>query len=374
MRIGIDARILQRQKRGIANYVYQLIHHIVQLDAQHEYYLYVMSSFEHNVPRGEYQPVLDSFAEYPNVRVVNIDAPNGFIWEQFRLPKAVCDDRLDLLHMTMNRAPYRCPCPCIATVHDMMEMTFFDSFFRTCADLRGRFYEWRVGWYITYMYYYLFPRCAHIITVSNSSKNDIMRMLKIPASRITVIYEAAGAEYTAQDVEKQPYLFALGGMGHKNTPAVMHAFARLPDALKQTHQLVIQGTYPHLQALADALNEPNIVLRASDFTRSIADMYRTAIGFVYVSLYEGFGLPALEAMACGTPVIASNCGSIPEITGDAALKVDPENVDSIADTMKLLLTDSHLRNQLKISGLHRASQFSWKKTAAEHLAVYQLFG
>ncbi|RJP60449.1 MAG: glycosyltransferase family 1 protein [Candidatus Auribacter fodinae] len=371
MRIGLDGRLLLRQLRGMAVYLLNTLSHILETDRSNEYILYTMDPFEHNCPPEDYSPVLDRLRVYPNLRIVNISAPNQFIWEQIKLPVQARKDRLDLLHMTANRAPRFVPCKLVITVHDMIELLFFDAFFRTLTGLRGRFYEWRVGMYIKYMYTRIFPRADHIISVSRNSANDITRLAGIPESRITVIHEACADEFKPLGIPREGFLLVLGGMGHKNTTSVLRAHSRLPEPLREKHPLVVHGAYPHLRELAAELGNTYITVQPSDFSVSLASLYNRAVGFVYVSLYEGFGIPPLEAMACGTPVIASNRGSVPEIVGDAALKVNPESVDEIAQAMQKLLTDPDLRSKLRAGGLQQASRFSWKKCASEHLLVYQ---
>ena len=372
MRIGLDGRLLIRQLRGMALHINNTLHEILKVDPQNEYRLYIHENFAYNVVPEEYTPVLDALKKYPNLSVVNIDAPNAFQWEQRYLPNRLKSENLDILHMPANRAPFRCPArKLIVTVHDMIEIIFFDHFFRGLSGLRGRFYEYRVELYIKFMYKYIFPRADLIFTVSESSRQDIHRIIGVPLSKIKVCCNAHNPLFKYLDLSRKKYLLTFGkGAKHKNSDSVLKAFAMLPDDLKEHYQLLIVGKTPSLEHLAAELDEKNIIFTDAD-DQTLLELYNKALGFVFVSFYEGFGIPALEAMVCGTPVIASTTSSVPEIVGDAGLLVNPKDITQIRDAMQKILTDEKLRAKLSKAGLKRAELFSWKKNADMHLEVYK---
>ncbi len=374
LRIGLDGRLLLRNLRGIAVYIYNVLEHILQHDNRNQYIIYVNESSPYNISKKIYKKTLDSLTRYPNCKVININAPNQFLWEQFYLPKRIRKDKLDILHMGANRAPLYCPCRLIVTIHDMIEILYFEHFFRTLSGLRGRCYDYRVGMYIKFLYYHIFKKADLIITVSHNSANDIHRMSAIPLSKIKVIYLGYDKKlYRNRSIGKEDYLMALGGMGHKNTSAIIKAFIRLPKRLREKYKLRIIGITPHIKKLVEEISEPNIILQDSDFSVPLTELYSKSLGLVYVSLYEGFGIPPIEAMACGTPVIASNRGSVPEITANSTLSVNPDDIDAISHAMEKILTNKSLRNNLIEAGLDRVQQFSWEKCAEQHLAIYNSF-
>jgi len=226
-----------------------------------------------------------------------------------------------------------------------------------------------------------------IITVSNSTKNDLMNHFNIPKEKIRVIFEAADEKFKSLNNKETkevkykyhlnfPFILYVGGLAvHKNIPALIKAFYKVKKKGIQ-HKLVITGTkrwkYKEIFETIDKLDLQNDVV----FTGYVSDedlpaLYNAADLFVYPSIYEGFGLPPLEAMACGTPVITSNTSSLPEVVGDAGIMVDPYDVNGLADAMHEVLANEGLRANMIKNGLERAKMFSWEKCARETLKVYE---
>jgi len=251
-------------------------------------------------------------------------------------------------------------------------------------------------------------RAEAIITVSQASKRDIVRYLHIPPERIHVTYEAAGETFQPVEDEACPgpsrraqltavrqkyalperYLLYLGGFDQrKNLSALLRAFALLVNkqrhcvlSLSKEARLVIAGNLPGQDT--PLFPDPRRLVRElgveerAIFTGWVAEEDKPAIlsgatAFVFPSLYEGFGLPALEAMACGTPVIASNRSSLPEVVGEGGILVEPTDVEALAEAMEVLLVDDALRAELRQRALAQAAKFSWKQTALETLAIYR---
>jgi glycosyltransferase involved in cell wall biosynthesis len=243
----------------------------------------------------------------------------------------------------------------------------------------------------TWIYRYWLPRVAPrmdaVITVSQASKQDIVRYLKIPPHKVHVVYLCANQAYkplpaaVVADVRQRyqlpdAYLLYVGSYEpRKNLMRLLQAFARLKQPSLR-HKLVIVGPRRHTASqiaskLAELGIEQNVILTDYIKEADLPAIYNGADLFVFPSLYEGFGLPPLEAMACGTPVITSNTSSLPEVVGDAALIVDPYDIDALAVMIKRALFDEDLRTDLRRRGMQRAAQFTWERTACETLEVYR---
>jgi len=264
------------------------------------------------------------------------------------------------------------------------------------AVMKGRYAS---GWNPLYRAYLslmerAIRRADRIITISESSRRDIVRCAGIPESRIRVIplgvdrsfrpvrdpriLKAAAIRYRLPE----KYLFYTGGIEtRKNIPALVSAFQKMSAGGNTDCRLVIGGNVQDEKAfpgLVQCIRSARLEGRVQ-FTGFIADadlpaVYSLAVAFVYPSLYEGFGFPPLEAMACGTPVICSNRSALPEITGKAGLPVDPEDTDQLVCSMSALLKDAGLRRRLSGLGLERAKLFDWDRTARLTLDVYHEFG
>jgi glycosyltransferase involved in cell wall biosynthesis len=221
----------------------------------------------------------------------------------------------------------------------------------------------------------------HVVTVSQWSKKDIATHLSFPPERISVVPPGV-ADHFRPLVASEPdgggkkYVLSVAGADRtKNLETLIEAFARLPVHLRDTHDLVLAGDLrnrPELRVRVRQLDLerhtkfPGIVTEAQ-----LIDLYQHAVVFVFPSRYEGFGLPVLEAMACGCPVIASNTSSLPEVFGNAALSADPLDVKGFADHLEQVLIDPQCRQELRRKGLLRASMFSWEHTAGEMVKVYE---
>lgn len=226
--------------------------------------------------------------------------------------------------------------------------------------------------------------CDKIIAVSETTKQDIVEILKIPERKIKVVYEAADPDFSLRDaaqVQKVKEKFNINGRyllcvgarePRKNLNRLIAAFVEVAKA-NQDLSLVIVGKYGWGEDMAEKTKAQTSSLKVLGFVEKdeLAALYSGAIGFVYPSLYEGFGLPILEAMACGCPVITSNIGSMKEIAGNASLLIDPESIESLAGAMSAVLRNTKVQTELKIKGFKRAGEFSWERTAAQTLEVYR---
>jgi glycosyltransferase involved in cell wall biosynthesis len=378
MKIGINTLFFKYPASGSGQYLLHLLRALTEVDQENQYILlspYPMSQksgFLTGLPYLE--TPLPAFAA-GNERLEKL------IWEQFTAPSATRKAEVDLFHIPYFGPPFF-PCtPVVMTIHDVIPLRLPN--YRTRITMKA--------------YLQLIARAAHkailIITVSQHARQDMMDALKLPSERIRVIYEAAGDEYqpitdaailagirTRYGLNER-YILYLGGLDQrKNVLQLVRAFAHL---YRQMHdpdlQLLIAGNpdqqtgplFPDPRPLASNLGMTGQIIYRFIEEEDKPAVYSGASVFVFPSLYEGFGLTPLEAMSCGTPVICSNRTSLPEVVGDAAISLDPENLHEMAEAMHSVLTNSELRADLRARSLQRAAQFSWRKTATETVAAYK---
>lgn len=295
-------------------------------------------------------------------------------WEQFVLPFQVRKYKLDLLHSLGYVQPLRLPCKSIVTIHDLN----FYAFGHLMSPMRRE----ALRYFVTQSA----RNADHIITVSQFSKNQIVEILGIPEEKVTVTYNAvkqkAHKVQPFEIVAKQygihrPYILALGGFSpHKNIVSLIKAFAILTQRGFRDLQLVVAGHLPRDRRLLDLFLEDYILRKTLIFTGyvpddTLASLYTYAEVFVFPSLYEGFGIPVLEAFSYEVPVACSNVAALPEIAGDAACYFDPTNVEEMAEIISLLLYSEELRRTLVKKGKERVAQFTWENTAKKTLEVYR---
>ena len=292
--------------------------------------------------------------------------------------------RPDLVHIPLNRVPLAMIRPYVVTVHDMSTLLFEPEE----SDIKMRFRRYR--------YSRGLMRASEVIAVSEATKRDIQNLLGIPGDHIHRVYNAPdpaffgrGDGFEAQEKQRileryqiqYPYLLYAGNIRpHKNVPRLVEAFAVVRDQLsthpvyKDLHLIIIGDTISQYPAVRQAVikSRAENVVRFLGFVpfETLRYFYEAAAAFVFVSRYEGFGLPPLEAMACGTPVVASNVSSLPEVLGDAAVQVNPANVFEIARGITEVLLDEGLRVALVRCGREQAARFSWERTAREVLGIY----
>jgi len=308
----------------------------------------------------------------PGVSLHRLNAGLTFWVEQVGLPRLLARDRISVFLSPYYKCPLRAPCPVMITAHDLFFIRYLGHA-RPVADalktLLARAYA---------------HRAVVVITDSEYSKNAIIKLLGVDCGKVHVIAVAVGEEFKPMPVPatvvqqygmNPPYILYVGNfLPHKNVSRLIQAYACFDKALKDTHQLVLAGgNREHrsdLERLAGSLGVADRVL----FPGLIEDahlpaVYSGAALFVLPSLEEGFGLPALEAMACGAPVAASNRAAIPEVVGDAAVLFDPENVSAIAEAMARALSEPDMRERMRRQGLARAGAFTPNRTAGRVVAL-----
>ncbi len=367
MRIGIDATALPPQLYGAGNYTVNLILALLKVDVANEYVVFTKPSHA-SLFEGHARPqIVQARLASRMLRV---------IWEQSALPLLARRHHLSILHSPHYTLPLLTNCKTIVTFHDM---TFFlypqlhqgykRVFFKTSIRLSAR-------------------RANAIIADSESTRRDILRILKPNAQHVFAIPLGISEKFrrivNVLEIERIRSKFNLpervvlyvGTLEpRKNLPVLMRTFKELVDR-GLNYSLVIVGKkgwqYAEIfQTLEHSGIQERVIFLDYVPETDLPFLYNAADLFVYPSLYEGFGLPVLEAMACGVPVITSNVSAMPEMAGDAGLLVDPRNTDEWADAMQLVLTDRALHDKLAYKGLERSKLFSWERTARETLAVYE---
>jgi glycosyltransferase involved in cell wall biosynthesis len=377
MRIGISTSVIQRGKTGIAQYLFALLRAFLPYANEHHFVLFVL---QEDLPlfdfaRGKMQivPVAEQFRS----PIKNI------LWHQRALPQLARGLQLDVLHVPSYRRMLRSgPCPLVATIHDLAP-------FRVPKKYSpARMFYGRV----------IARRLAHrqnaIIAISENTARDIREFFNVPPARIQVIpnglehdrffpgsREQAQAEIAERHHLHAPFFLYVARLEHpaKNHVRLISAFNDFKSRTSSDWQLVFGGSDWHGAEAIHAAAKQSPFAADIRFLGFVADqdlpnLYRAAEVFVYPSLYEGFGMPPIEAMACGCPVICSTRGSLGEVVGTAAATVDPDDIESMTKQLSLLANDANLRDQLRQSGLAQARNFDWNRTAADTLSTYARVG
>jgi glycosyltransferase involved in cell wall biosynthesis len=363
MRFGIDARLVYYSKAGIGQYIIHLVEGLAEIDPENEYLL-LQSRKDRSI-----------ITNHSNFQRVTVWTPSHHRFEQFALYAETLRLGLDLLHSPDFIPPRHIRCKSVITVHDLAFLLYPHFLTREAARFYGHI-DQAVRW------------ADHIIADSENTKQDTMEHLGVPEDKITVVHVAADPAYqpvnreTARAFVQQAYgldgpylLFVSTIEPRKNLPTLLHGLRQLLDCYRVDAKLVVVGSkgwlwndsLEHIELLG--LEEDVRVLGRVP-TPDLVQLYNAAEALVHPAFYEGFGLTPLEAMLCGTPVVASNVASIPEVVGDAALLIDPNNVDELAVSLWRVLTDSELREEMISKGFRQAQRFSWERAARETLDIY----
>jgi glycosyltransferase involved in cell wall biosynthesis len=368
MRIGIEAqRIFRKNKHGMDYVVLEEIKELQKSDNRNEYFVFVAPGEDHCLHDSK------------NVHIIEIGSNFYPLWEQFSLPRAVNQLNLDMLHCTSNTAPILCKIPMILTLHDII--------FLEPRDKSNKSLYQNMGWlYRRFVVPRILKKCKRIITVSEFEYNNIISKLHIPEEKMVMIYNGYNEWFKPvedieliyqQYIEEPGYFFFLGNTDpKKNTERTLIAYSHYLEKSNVKRKLLMADLdrsflddiieRNHIENIKDYMVIPGYIKNAD-----LPYVYNNAFAFLYTSLRESFGIPLLEAMACGTPVITSNTSSMPEIGGSEALMVNPQNADEITEKMLLLEEDNIIYQKQKEIGIRRAQQFSWKYTAEQLLTVYE---
>jgi len=366
--VGVEARSMLGEPTGVGRYLRNVLREMLQLDPSLKLILYFDRRGDDGL--GENLRILRRFREGGGM--------NAFLWTHRVLPGMLRRDTPPLMHFPFYTLPWSLPCPAVVTIHDI---TF---------TLHPEWFPWR-----SRVAFGLFAprsarRAAHVLTVSECSKRDIVERYCVAPDRVTAVPLAAGETFSPRPPEEieaarrrhrltHPYLIHLGSLHpRRNLERLLDAIAAVRrgggSAGEVTLALVGRVEMPYASV------EPMIRARGLEGTvkhlgyvpeEDLLALLSGAVALVYPSLYEGFGLPVLEAMACGTPVLTSGGSALKETAGDAALLVDPLKTEEIARGIRSILSDGALRARLREAGLARARSFSWRRTAEGTLAVYR---
>lgn len=376
MRIGFNVRPLQtgHKFRGIGTYTYYLLKYLSNIDKGNNYLLFLDGEGEtpdFNFLDKDFKKEVIKFPPWKhNSRIHRV-------WNQHvLLPRKISRAKIDVFHFTELNASLFHPFKNIITIYDLIPLKFPQFYGRNIFN-EYRMRKWTA-------------RSADcIIAISENSKKDIMELMGIPEEKIRVIYLAADEIFRPLDRNQalsnikanygleNKFLLYVGGLEpRKNIEELLEVFKKVLIGLDEEYKLVITGVkdnhYPHVVKVTQDLKiEDKVILTGYISPQELANFYNAASCYVSASLYEGFGLPLLEAMACGTPVVTFDNSSIPEVVGDGALLVESGSTDKLAEGTLRILTDEALRRGLIEKGLKRAKRFSWEKTAKKTLGVYR---
>ncbi len=371
MHIAINAHLLAHtrsfRRAGVSHYIEQLLQHLARVDQTNQYTIFTTRGLDAAAlglpPHFTVQP-----SRFPTINP-RVRIP----WEQFLAPLILRRHHADLFHGTLNVVPLACPVPSVVTIHDLAFIRFpytFRSYNRTYLDLATRVSV---------------RRATRILAVSEHTKREVVGLLGVPAERVVVTPNAARAHFRPPAAEAlaafrtrhrlpEQFVLYVGTLEpRKNLTTLLDAYAQV--ARRSAVPLLVGGgkgwMYDAVFARLEALGLRDRVHFVGYLDEEELPLwYAAARLFVFPSLYEGFGMPPLEAMACGTPVVTSNSSSLPEVVGDAGLMVAPTDVDALAAAIMRLLNDDALHADLRERGLRRAQQFAWHTTAERTRDAY----
>jgi glycosyltransferase involved in cell wall biosynthesis len=372
MHIAINAHLLAHtrsfRRAGVSHYIEQVLVHLGACDRQNRYTIYTTRGLD-----AAAIGLPANFQVRPS-RLPTINPRVRIPWEQFLAPLLVRRIGADVFHGTLNVVPLACPIPSVVTIHDLAFIRFpqtFRAYNRTYLDFATRLTA---------------RRAARILTVSEHTRREVIGLLGVPPERVVVTPNAARAHFRPPPIGAIDQLRARHGLPErfllyvgtleprKNLTTLLEAFAEVARRTDAT--LLIGGGKGWLYT---PIFERLAALGLRDRVRFVGYIdeeelplwYAAATVFVFPSIYEGFGMPPLEAMACGTPVVTSNTSSLPEVVGDAGIMVDPHDAAALAAALTQLLNDADLRADLRTRGLQRAARFTWSTTAERTLRAYE---
>lgn len=368
MRVGIDARSLTSARpSGVEHYVINLIRSLAALPERPDITAYTDG------------PLADAEVEEAigdKIQIKAVRARRG--WLRGALPWRLWRDRVQVAHFPSTILPPLLPCPAVVTVHDLAWMRYPETY--DAADLEMQ----------TQVVPRSIRRARRVIAVSENTARDLAEMLGVPRDKITVVALGVSSEFSPEGGRPPRYAFsgaerlaegcvlhAAGGFHpRKNVARVLEAYARAKGRCEMPPLVVAGGqgsqSLEDLKGRTVRLGIAEDVIFPGHLPEAVlAACLRAAVVAVYPSLYEGFGLPILEAMASGTPVITSDRSSMVEVAGEAALLVNPEDVEELASALVRILSDEALRGDLRARGLARSREFSWQRTAQQTVAVYR---
>lgn len=372
MKIGIEAqRIFRPHKHGMDIVALELIRALQVIDNQNEYFIFVKPDEDRTC-----------LNETPNFHIIEVPGGNYVFWEQIMLPIYARKYGVDVLHCTSNTAPMFLPMPLVLTLHDVIFME------RTTGKNTSSNYQKFGNLYRKWLVPKIIGKCKSIVTISEVEKANIIKVLGLPADAVTVVHNGVSGRFGMKPSEEilkevrndlgltNDFFLFLGNVEPRknvnNTVRAFVVFAEKNDKIK----LVITGIKAAFVEDILAKIGKESMLNRFVFAGFVSEnvllaLYAQAKLFLYPSLREGFGLPILEAMAFGTPVVTSNISAMPEVAGDAAFLVNPYLVEEIAAGMQTAYENESLRKEKIVLGYLRPNMFTWQNAAEKMLRIYQ---
>ena len=365
MKIGINGRFLVAKRTGVQRAAYNLLKTLVKVDRENEYLIFTGTS-----------QLGSSDWNYPNVTVIPSKIRGGesirnHIWEQLFLPNLARKYRVDLLHSPANMAPFFYRGKSVMNIHDL------------CFVVNPHWYSFSFHTVYNLLIPRLARRATRVITNSNNSRNDLLQYCGVQASKVNRIYWAVDEVFLASKVEPEKhdrlfdfeYILYVGSLEpRKNIRTLVKSFEQLRELNpeKKTKLVLIGGESPLFGDVRLKVQkfDDDVVFKGYVSDAELRAFYRNAAVVVYPSLYEGFGFPPIEAMASGAAVITSDCSSLPEVVGDAAIQVDPYDSDDLTEKIKEVLDNPVLRKKLIEMGSRQSKKFNWYRVARNTLSVY----
>ncbi|MBQ8133032.1 MAG: glycosyltransferase family 4 protein [Clostridia bacterium] len=359
MNIVINAVLAFEQPRGVGRYINNLLPAIAQIDKDNQYYVY----FGKWMKNYEFLKIHQS-----NFHFIELNIKNSMLSRNWylavNLPLDCKKYNPDLLFMVDTQAIIVKPCKIVSTIHDLAEFVVPEKYSRKQANIRRMIVRHQV------------KLSDQIITVSEYSKQDICKRFSLPSDKVKVIYNSVETPEVTELKKPEKYFLYVSEIERaKNLASLIRAYALLPENIKEEYKLYVVGKkgndYDNVMALC---KKNNIVSRVKFFgfvsDKELSDLYASAYCFVFPSVFEGFGLPVLEAMAKGTPVLCSDSSSIPEVGGDAVLTFSPYKENEIVEQLLKLINTVHLRDEMISKGIVRAKCFNKINAAEETVEVF----
>ena len=372
MKIALDLRVAFHERRGIPRYVQNFLKALLQKDRE-EFNFFLL------VPAHHEKEFADFFSSKGNWGPIFLEEKSIWHWEQFLLPGWCRRNKVGLLHMFTNRGPvFPKGVKDVHVVHDTIAIHE--------ANWEKGVFQGTLGFFYNFISIKTSAKTAsHLITVSHFSKEMILKELRVPPSKLTVIYNGIEEVFfnppelrrEKLNLPEKPFFFHLGSFDpRKNTRRVIQAFSGLSKEIRKEFPLVIAGlsfkAKERFLPLIEELGlEKEVYVLPFVSDEDLAGLYHKCFAFIWPSLWEGFGLPVLEAMAAGAPVLTSNSTSLPEISGGCALLVDPTNTEEITKEIMRLIEDQSLREELKEKGKTWAKNFTWENTVRETIDIWK---
>lgn len=376
MKIGIEGqRLYRKKKHGMDMVALELIKKLQEIDHKNEYVIFVKPDEDNTC-----------IPDAPNFKIVEITSKLGYPgWEQIALPKAAYNEGCDVLHCTSNTGPLFSKVPLITTLHDIIYLESISIFKK-----EGTWYQKLGNLYRRWFVPPVIRRSKRVITVSKYEKNRINKFFGFKDKRLKAIYNGVGSHFkkitNSEELNRvkvkydlpDNFFFFLGNTDpKKNTKGVLKAFSDFNDLNPNKYSLVmLDYNETELMKILNSFNKPElrslIHLAGYVINTDLPAIISQSTVFLYPSLRESFGIPILEGMACGVPVITSNTSSMPEVAGkDAALIVDPRSSEEITAAIQSIVEDASLARLLSYNGILRAQNFSWKAMAESVLDLYK---